>query len=72
MSILFGVGMAVLALCLYFVPAFIAFRAKHSNAGALFALNLLLGWTVIGWIVALVWAMMKTQQQPQHRSRPTN
>jgi hypothetical protein len=72
MSILFGVGMALLALCIYFVPAFIAFRVKHSNAGALFALNLLLGWTVIGWIAALVWAMMRTQQAQQQRSRPTN
>lgn len=30
---------------------------KKRNAGAIFVLNLLLGWTVIGWIVALVWAL---------------
>jgi hypothetical protein len=29
---------------------------KH-NAGAIFALNLLLGWTLVGWVVALVWAL---------------
>jgi hypothetical protein len=45
----------VLALALYFLPTMIGLRKR--NAGAIFALNLLLGWTLIGWIVALVWAL---------------
>ncbi|MGD0497603.1 MAG: superinfection immunity protein [Bryobacteraceae bacterium] len=40
---------------LYFLPTFIG-QSKR-NAGAIFTLNLLLGWTVIGWVVALIWAM---------------
>jgi len=39
---------------LYFLPSIIAHR-KHAFLGV-FLLNLLLGWTIIGWIVALVWA----------------
>src|SRR5882757_4628229 len=27
------------------------------NVGAIFALNFLLGWTLVGWVVALVWAL---------------
>lgn len=42
----------VLGLVLYFAPA-IAGRRKR-NSGTILALNLLLGWTVIGWIIALV------------------
>ena len=32
---------------------------KKRNAGAIFALNLLLGWTLVGWVVSLVWALTK-------------
>jgi hypothetical protein len=53
-----GVGGLVLILfCgfLYFLPTFVG-QSKR-NAGAIFVLNLLLGWTLVGWVVALVWAM---------------
>jgi hypothetical protein len=29
---------------------------EHQNIGMIFLTNLLLGWTVLGWIAALVWA----------------
>lgn len=45
------------AMCLYLTPAFIAERRVHPHAAALISLNLLLGWTVIGWAAALVWAL---------------
>jgi hypothetical protein len=44
----------ILAALLYFLPAIIG-RNKADFAG-IFLLNLLLGWTVIGWIIALIWA----------------
>jgi RsiW-degrading membrane proteinase PrsW (M82 family) len=39
---------------LYFLPAIIG--RKKKNAPAIVALNFFLGWTFVGWIVALVWA----------------
>lgn len=39
----------------YFIPSIIAFNKK--NASSIIALNLLLGWTFIGWVVSLVWAL---------------
>jgi Superinfection immunity protein/zinc-ribbon domain len=48
---------AAVGLFLYFVPTFVG-KDKH-NAGAIFALNLFLGWTLVGWVVALVWAISK-------------
>ena len=42
---------------LYFWPTAVALNKKRANTGAVFMLNLFLGWTLIGWIVALVWAM---------------
>jgi hypothetical protein len=34
------------------------------NAGAIVATNLLLGWTFIGWVVALIWSLTSVQLQP--------
>jgi hypothetical protein len=48
---------AVLAFCIYFAPAFIG---RHKvNADAIAVLNIFLGWTLVGWVVALTWAMTK-------------
>lgn len=44
----------------YFFPAIMA-RGKR-NAGAIFALDLLLGWTFVGWVIALVWALTKDER----------
>jgi hypothetical protein len=41
---------------LYFLPTLVALlREKHDKL-SIFLVNLFLGWSVIGWIVALVWA----------------
>lgn len=42
---------------IYFLPTIIAFNRAKRNKVAIFALNLLLGWTFIGWVIALVWAL---------------
>ena len=46
-------------ICLYFLPTFVAAINKKRNSYAILLLNLLLGWTLIGWVVALVWAACK-------------
>lgn len=57
---MFGIGLQdILVLLLYFVPSIVAGFRKNKNTLAVFLLDLLLGWTVIGWIVALVWAVKK-------------
>jgi hypothetical protein len=47
----------VLALAAYFFPSIVAAARKHRNTTAIFFLNLLLGWSGIGWIGALIWAL---------------
>ncbi len=39
---------------LYFLPSILG-RDKRDRAG-IFLLNLFLGWTLVGWVIALVWA----------------
>lgn len=53
-----GLVALLVFLCLYFLPTAIAHRRRHRNTLALGALNLLLGWTLLGWVAALVWALM--------------
>ncbi len=50
--------LAVLIFAFYFLPTLIAFLRNHKNKLAIFLLNLLLGWTVLGWVVSLVWSVM--------------
>jgi hypothetical protein len=59
----------IVLVLLYFVPSVIAARRHHHNAGAIFVLNLLLGWTALGWIAALVWACtaVRTSDAPTER-----
>ena len=38
----------------YFIPTIIAFRKR--DVLAIFVLNVLAGWTFVGWVIALVWA----------------
>jgi len=47
----------MLFLMAYMFPTIIAASKGRSNVGAIAALNILLGWSVIGWIAALVWAL---------------
>jgi hypothetical protein len=42
-------------LLLYFLPALIG-RDKRDSTG-IFLLNLFLGWTIVGWLMALIWAV---------------
>jgi hypothetical protein len=51
---LHGPGMLV-----YFIPSFVAVARNHDKRFPIFALNLVLGWTVIGWMGALVWSLMR-------------
>jgi Superinfection immunity protein len=41
---------------MYFLPSIIALARSKRDTLAIFLLNFLLGWSVIGWVVALVWA----------------
>lgn len=50
-----GLLLLALAIFLYFIPAIVA-RNKRSF-GSVTAINLFLGWTIVGWVVALAWAL---------------
>jgi len=47
----------------YFLPGLIAYMRGHHNAASIMLLNLFLGWTLLGWIGALVWSASSSKQQ---------
>ena len=50
-------GLILLSAIMYFVPTGIAFVRGHHQRLAIIALNLLLGWTLLGWVIAIVWSL---------------
>ena len=69
-----GLILILIALACYFLPTLIAcMRGKANGTGGVFFVNLLLGWTVVGWFVSFIWACsgetsadMRRKEQ-QHR-----
>ena len=51
----------LISLFLYFLPAFLA--RNNPNFTSILILNILAGWTFIGWVIALVWALSSGRQQ---------
>jgi hypothetical protein len=55
---------------LYLAPFIIAARREHERLGGVLALNLLVGWTGIGWLLALRWALRPSPApEPAVRAR---
>jgi hypothetical protein len=44
------------AMYLWLLPGIIASKRKHPNAGSIWLITIFLGWSLFGWIGALVWS----------------
>ena len=44
----------------YLAPLWIALARNHPETPAIAVVNLLFGWTVVGWLIAIVWALART------------
>ncbi len=56
-----------LALFVYFIPSFVAHKKQHIQKTPILLLNIFLGWTFIGWVVALIWANIKDKTSYKHK-----
>ncbi|MDD2251960.1 MAG: superinfection immunity protein [Dehalococcoidales bacterium] len=59
------IEVAIILFPLYFVPTIISLARNTDNKLTVFLLNSLLGWTFIGWVVALVLALTKSSKKDQ-------
>ena len=53
----------ILYLLIYFLPTLIALIFGSNRTGAVFVMNLFLGWTFIGWVWAFIWAVSPKREQ---------
>lgn len=51
-----GLVALIALLVLYFLPSVIGVSRAHNNTAAIIVINIFLGWTFIGWVVALAWS----------------
>uniref|UniRef100_A0A7C3SQE8 Superinfection immunity protein n=1 Tax=Dictyoglomus turgidum TaxID=513050 RepID=A0A7C3SQE8_9BACT len=58
-----GFAIVIGLILFYFLPTIIALLLHRKNTISVFLLNLFLGWTFIGWVIALVWATVKDKTQ---------
>lgn len=54
-DIALGLVMLLVILVIYFVPTAVAWNKR--SFGPVAAINFFLGWTLVGWVVALAWAL---------------
>jgi len=53
-----------IGLPLYFLPSIIAFRRDHVYKGAITVINLVFGFTGLGWAGSMIWALYPEQRTP--------
>lgn len=44
-------------LALYMAPTIVGARRRHRQAGPILAINLIFGWTGLGWVAAMAWSL---------------
>lgn len=52
----------LIVFAIYFIPAIVAGKRNHTQETAITLLNLFLGWTFVGWVIALIWAVMNEKK----------
>lgn len=48
---------------IYLVPMIVSIKRGHPQAGTISVINLFLGWTVLGWVVSMAWAMSAIEKK---------
>jgi len=54
----FSFFMWIFMLAIYFMPTIIAIARRRSNLVLVLLINAFLGWTLVGWVIALILALI--------------
>jgi Superinfection immunity protein len=54
----------IVAVAIYLLPAIVAYRRDTRNRAAVAIVDIFLGWTFIGWVVALAMAASGAKEDP--------
>ena len=56
-DIITGLGLLLALTALYFLPTMLALDRRVPNKWSVVVINVVLGWTIVGWAVALAMAV---------------
>ena len=65
-----AIALLPVLLIAYFTPLVIAVLRRHRFTIAIGLINFLLGWTVVGWLAAIVWAVNKDVREASEGPEP--
>jgi uncharacterized membrane protein len=54
----FSIVMWIFMAAIYFMPTIIAIARRRSNLVLVLMINAFLGWTLVGWVIALILALI--------------
>lgn len=49
----------VFLMVLYMVPSLVAIFRGHKDVVSILLINILLGWTMVGWLIAFIWSIKR-------------
>ncbi|HEU5047260.1 MAG TPA: superinfection immunity protein [Rickettsiales bacterium] len=58
------IAIGVVLFFLHFLPSILAVTYRKGDQVRIFMLNVIFGWTIIGWVFLLVWSLTKTRTLP--------
>lgn len=62
MESLAAILVLLFVLAVYLIPTIIAFARGHASKWGIGVLNIVLGWSLVFWVVALIWALSNKGQ----------
>ena len=60
MEFIFSIALIGAVLAIYIFPSLIAFQTRNRSTPIIVIANLLTGWTIVGWLICMVWATRDT------------
>lgn len=64
-----GIALLILAVVFYFLPALIADKRNAANSSTIGWINLFFGWTILGWLGMLIWAVTDAPEAAETAER---
>ena len=56
----------------YFIPVLIVVLRRAKNTLGIVLVNVLAGWTFVGWLIALIWAIISPREIPVAVGNPSS
>ena len=64
-SALFALFIILASVALYVLPIIMVIALKRTHVAGVTIVTLLLGWTLLGWVAALAWAVSSPLKNPE-------